>query len=268
MKNPFERIDREALRSKFINAKPVPHIVIDNFIDVDDARSVVSAYPDFDAALQLGKTFKTVNERKKVQVSDSTKFSGAVAALNDALASREFLSDLAYITNIPNLVADEQLVGGGMHITGPGGHLDVHVDFNFIEERQLHRRLNLLVYLNDPWSPDWGGQFQLWNADVSKCEETFDPIFNRCVIFETNEVSYHGVVPVSPGAPAPRRSFATYYYTREAPAHWTGVSHSTIFKARPEERVKGTILMPAEAVKSNLSAGVQKAKQGIKKLLS
>jgi hypothetical protein len=71
------------------------------------------------------------------------------------------------------------------------------------------------------------------------------------------------VVPVSPSAPAPRKSFAAYYYTKEAPAHWTGVSHSTIFKARPEEKVKGIILMPAEAIKKNLSDGIR----GLKKII-
>jgi hypothetical protein len=265
--NPFGRFDREKLREQFTTAKPVPHIVIDDFIPADDARAVVAAYPDFGSALELGKTFKTVNERKKVQVSDYRKFTGAVSTLNTALASSEFLADLSYITNMPNLLADEQLLGGGIHITGPGGRLDVHVDFNFIEDRQLHRRLNLLLYLNEPWQKAWGGQFQLWDADVEHCEATFDPIFNRCVIFETNEVSYHGVIPVSPSAPAPRRSFATYYYTKEAPAHWTGASHSTIFRARPEERMKGLVLMPAEIVKNNIAAGVRRAKRGIRKLL-
>ena len=38
---------------------------------------------------------------------------------------------------IPNLLADDQLVGGGIHETGPRGHLDVHVDFNYIAERDL-----------------------------------------------------------------------------------------------------------------------------------
>ena len=145
--------------------------------------------------------------------------------------------------------------------------MDVHVDFNFIEDRQLHRRLNLLLYLNEPWQKDWGGQFQLWDKDVKKCEAAFDPIFNRCVIFETSEISFHGVIPVSPVAPSPRRSFATYYYTKDAPVHWTGVSHSTIFKARPEEKMKGLVLMPAETIKNSLSSGVRTAKRGIKKII-
>jgi hypothetical protein len=178
----------------------------------------------------------------------SSRFSAPVTKLNDLLASPKFLSDLSYITGIPRLLADEQLLGGGIHITGPGGRLDVHVDFNFIKDRQLHRRLNLLLYLNDPWQPNWGGQFQLWDKEVKNCEAVFDPVFNRCIIFETNEVSFHGVVPISPSAPAPRKSFAVYYYTKEVPSHWSGVSHSTTFKARPEEKIKGLLLMPAETI--------------------
>jgi Rps23 Pro-64 3,4-dihydroxylase Tpa1-like proline 4-hydroxylase len=265
MLRPF---DREKLRSEFAAAKPVPYVKIDDFIDPEKAKAIAAAYPAFDVALEQGRVFTTVNERKKVQISDASKYATPVAELNDLLASDQFLRDLSYITGIPNLLADEQLVGGGIHVTGPGGHLDVHVDFNYMEDRKLHRRLNLLLYLNAPWQDAWGDQFQLWDKDVSRCEATFAPIFNRCVIFETNEISFHGVVPVSPDAAVPRKSFATYYYTKEAPAHWNGVSHSTIFKARPEEKVKGLVLMPVEAAKAKIDASLRKLKSGIRGLIS
>jgi hypothetical protein len=261
MLQPF---DRDKLRIQFAAAKPFPYVKIDNFIDHAKADGIVAAYPSFETALGQGRVFTTVNERKKVQISDASRYLAPVAELNALLASEGFLNDLSYITGIPKLLADEQLVGGGIHVTGPGGRLDVHVDFNFIEERKLHRRLNLLLYLNDPWEDNWGGQFQLWDEDVKHCEATFAPLFNRCVIFETSEISYHGVVPVSPDAPFPRKSFATYYYTKEAPAHWTGVSHSTIFRARPEEKMKSAILMPAEAARAKISAGIRKLKDQIK----
>jgi Rps23 Pro-64 3,4-dihydroxylase Tpa1-like proline 4-hydroxylase len=260
-------LNLEKLRAQFSSARPIPHIVMDNFLDPAFARSVAQAYPDFDTALQQGQTFKTVNEYRKVQICDSSKFAAPVARLNAALMSPQFLSDFSYITGIQNLLVDEQLVGGGIHITGPGGRLDVHVDFDYIESRQLHRRLNILIYLNEPWQSDWGGQLQLWDKDVKKCETVLEPIFNRCVIFQTTLVSFHGVVPVSPSAPMPRKSFAAYYYTKEAPEGWSGVGHDTIFKARPEEKVKGMVLMPAEALKRKLTTGVQETKHGIKKIL-
>jgi 2OG-Fe(II) oxygenase superfamily len=267
VQNPFQRLDRQQLRQQFIGASPVPYIKIDNFLLDEEARSVAAAYPNFDSAFEIGNTFKTVNERKKIQVSDCTKFAPAVAALNELMAAPDFLADIAYITNIPNVLADAELRGGGIHMTGPGGRLDVHVDFNYMNDRHLHRRLNLLLYLNDPWMKDWGGQFQLWDRDVKNCEATFDPIFNRCVIFETNEISFHGVIPVSPDAPGPRRSFATYYYTKEAPPHWTGNSHGTLFKARPDEKVKGLVMMPAETAKNAAYAGISKLKKSIKSIV-
>jgi hypothetical protein len=134
-----------------------------------------------------------------------------------------------------------------------------------MEDRKIHRRLNLLLYLNSSWEESYGGQLQLWDEDVKSCKVVINPSFNRCVIFETNEISFHGVVPVSPEAPFPRKSFATYYYTREAPAHWTGRSHGTIFRARPDERVKGVVLMPAETARRKISYVFGKLREGIKR---
>ena len=87
---------------------------------------------------------------------------------------------------------------------------------------------------------------ELWDREVKVSHHSFAPIFNRCIVFETSEISFHGVTPVTCPDTVSRKSFAAYYYTKEAPAHWTGESHSTIFRARPGERLKGAILMPAE----------------------
>jgi hypothetical protein len=38
------------------------------------AREVVAAYPSFDEALGRGRTFTTVNERKKVQITKAELF--------------------------------------------------------------------------------------------------------------------------------------------------------------------------------------------------
>jgi 2OG-Fe(II) oxygenase superfamily len=259
---------REALRHQFVGAKPFPFAKIDNFLDPDFAQMIAASYPPFGVMSAHGRTFNAVNERKKVQVTDSGVFPEPVARLNKLLASREFLADLSYATGIANLLADEQLIGGGMHITGPGGRLDVHVDFNFIEERKLHRRLNLLLYLNPIWDESWGGHIQLWDRRVKHCVQSFAPSLNRCVIFETSDVSFHGVVPVKTSAPYPRISFATYYYTSEAPPHWDGQNHSTLFKARPKERIRRFVLMPAEQVRRRFKARVIQIKQQAKRLAS
>ena len=257
-------IDRDALRERVRTSSPVKNFCIDNFLDEAFANSVIAAYPSFEDALKVGRSFAAVNEKGKVQMTDSSKFAEPVAELNKQLASPEFLALLSDVFDMPNLLPDEELVGGGIHQTGPRGHLDVHVDFNFIEDRQLHRRLNILIYFNKDWKPEWGGNIELWDADVKHCHQSFSPIFNRCVVFETNEISYHGVTAVKCPEGLSRKSFAAYYYTREAPAHWNGVAHTTIFKARPDEVLKGNVMMPLEKARNRLIGTLR----GIKKKLT
>jgi 2OG-Fe(II) oxygenase superfamily len=261
-------LDREALRRDYTNAHPFPFIKMERFLEPSFAEKVAAAYPSFEEATSEGMIFNAVNERKKIQITDARRFPEEVARLRELLDSTEFLRDLSYITGIPNLLADAELIGGGMHITGPGGRLDVHVDFNYLESRKLYRRLNLLLYLNPVWQGNWGGHIQLWDKDVKVCHQDFEPALNRCVIFETSEISFHGVTPVTSSAPFPRISFAAYYYSREAPPNWKGAAHSTIFKARPDERVREYITMPAEKLQRQIADGVRRFKRGIRNVIN
>lgn len=260
-------LDRDALRAQFRNAKPFPHIVIDNFLRPEAAAEVAASYPTFEQAQAQGFTFNFVNEQRKVQITDSKKFPDPVRRLNEAISSPEFRADLEYITGIPNILADDQLVGGGMHLTGSGGRLDVHVDFNRIEDRKLFRRLNILIYLNPSWKEEWGGHIELWDKDVKQCHARCVPALNRCLIFQTSEISYHGVARVTAPPNMARHSFAAYYYTTEPPPNWDGASHSTIFRARPEEKFRGLVQMPVEKLKRELHAQIGRGKRKLKSLL-
>lgn len=259
-------IDLERVRKEYRSAQPFPFFVIDDFLDASFANHVFAAYPDYGQAKRMGGfEFLAVNEKLKVQVTDRNKFPDAVKTLADALSGEPFLKQLEYITGIPTLLADAEFNGGGMHLTGPSGRLDVHVDFNLLGETRLHRRLNILVYLNQQWDKSWGGEIELWDKDVKKCWHSMQPVFNRCVVFETSEISYHGVAPITCPEGFVRRSFAAYYYTREAPSNWDGSAHSTVFRARPNEKLRASFLMPTEKLMRQLSYRVRLAKDVIKK---
>jgi Rps23 Pro-64 3,4-dihydroxylase Tpa1-like proline 4-hydroxylase len=135
-----------------------------------------------------------------------------------------------------------------MHIMNAGAHLDVHVDFNISLETGLHRRLNILLFLNDRWCGDWGGKLELWDDTVQQRHHALLPISNRCAIFATSDRSYHGVEKLRCPDAFARLSFASYYYTREAPPGWDGKRHSTVFRARPDEKMKQWVLMPASRI--------------------
>lgn len=264
-------LDRERLRAQFRAAKPFPHIVLDNFLEPAQALDVARAYPTFQRARELGDEFKGVNEHGKVQITDASRFPAKVQALNAALGSEGFLADLAYITGMQDLRYDASLAGGGIHVTGPRGRLDVHVDFNYLESQKLYRRLNLLLYLNPTWQPEWGGGVEFWDPDVSKCELRLAPLQNRCVIFETSERSFHGVEEVRCPPGMVRQSFAVYYYTETPPKDYRGVDHTTIFRARPDETLKRLVLMPAEKALKQVRAQrerVRRVKDRLTRLVS
>ena len=267
MPGVLRSLDRDAIRAEYRAAKPFPFFKIDNFLEPDFLAEVIAAYPTYESARSMGREFSAVNEKLKIQVTDSAQFPLPVKRLADELNGSAFLADMEYITGIPNLLADPAFGGGGMHLSSNSGRLDVHVDFNFLDRMQTFRRLNILVYLNPVWEDAWGGRIELWDKEVTHCEHSFAPILNRCVVFETSEISYHGVTPIACPPGFVRKSFAAYYYTKEAPDWWDGQRHSTVFKARPGEKFRGAVLMPAEHVKRNIDTHMGKAKGFVKRLL-
>jgi Rps23 Pro-64 3,4-dihydroxylase Tpa1-like proline 4-hydroxylase len=260
-------LDTAALRAAYQSAAPFPHMVIDDFLESHLAEQASQSFFSFDEARQKGIEFQAVNENLKIQIVNPKLFPPAVAKIAEALSSPTFMSDLSDVTGIPNLVWDDTYAGGGMHQTARSGWLDVHVDFNFNEALQMHRRLNILVYLNPTWDESWGGELELWDSQVKHCHHRVRPVFNRCAVFTTNDISFHGVSAVNCPPGVQRCSFAAYYYTREAPEGWDGQKHSTIFRARPDEYMKKHLLMPAETARRAASRSVGVLKGGLKKLI-
>jgi Rps23 Pro-64 3,4-dihydroxylase Tpa1-like proline 4-hydroxylase len=260
-------LDIPQLRQQWQTAEPFPHFKIDGFLDDDFAREVAAAYPTFEQAVGQGRMFNFVNEQKKVQICDRDRFASPIRRLSDAVASPEFRAALTEITGIESLLDDPDLEGGGIHVTGPRGRLDVHVDFNYVEAKKWHRRLNFLLYLNPVWQEEWGGHVELWSQGVRQLHHSFRPILNRVVVFETSEISFHGVAPVTCPEHVARQSFASYYYTKEAPVGWDGQNHSTIFQARPEEMLRQYVLMPAEKLQRRLRDEGRRARRLVGRVL-
>lgn len=259
----LNELNPDDLRQRFSTATPFPSICIDNFLEKEFADAVHNSFPSFEEVRKIGRGFNAVNERGKFQLTDAASFPDAISKLHQVLASPDFLEILGRMSGYDDILADEQLVGGGVHQTGPRGHLDVHVDFNFIKERKLHRRLNILVFFNKDWREEWGGRLELWDDKVKTCHHSFLPLFNRCVIFETSDISYHGVTAVTCPEDYARKSFAAYYYTQEPDANFDEDGHSTIFRARPNEHIKRTVFMPLE----RLGRWVRNSKSRLRRLV-
>jgi hypothetical protein len=106
--------------------------------------------------------------------------------------SSAFVSFLEEMTGFDGLIPDAGFEGGGLHETKPGGHLSIHADFNLHQKLGLIRQLNLLIYLNDDWSPAYGGNLELWDQAMNAGEIAVAPELGRAVVFTTALDSYHG----------------------------------------------------------------------------
>jgi hypothetical protein len=155
------------------------------------------------------------------------------------LNSPPFLEVLTAISGIADLHPDPELRGGGIHAIGRGGYLKVHTDFNWHSGLSMHRRLNLLVYLNEHWQSDWNGSIELWSPDASQRVFSLAPKIGNALLFETNDVSYHGHPdPLRCPEGTFRKSIALYYYTATRPRAGIvfGKSEMTNFVERPSEK--------------------------------
>jgi hypothetical protein len=145
------------------------------------------------------------------------------------------------VTGIDNLIPDPSFEGGGLHQIVPGGKLGVHTDFNKHRDFGLDRRLNLLLYLNKNWKEEYGGHLQLWDKEMTHCEAKVLPIFNRVMIFGTNDFTYHGHPdPLQSPEGMTRKSLALYYFSNGRPAEEITGEHSTIFRARNNDEFRPT----------------------------
>lgn len=239
-------LDVATLAPRFAAARPFPHVVVDDLLEPAFAEELVAGLPDFQRATGLGNRFRSVNEQHKVQITDPARMPEPVRRLLDELHGPAFLAALGALTGVPHLEVDERLIGGGLHVTGRRGRLDVHTDFNYVPDRERFRRLNLLLYLNKDWRPEWGGELELWSADMRRCEARIAPVLGRCVVFATSTTSFHGTTRVTCPRDQARRSLALYYYSHVPPENFDDQFQGTVFKARPDEWWKGRVLMPLE----------------------
>lgn len=215
------------LREAYQAARPFPHIVIDDFLPSAILERCLEQFPSGEHA---DVQFDRPQERLKFQFNPDS-LAPDLRALFYSFNSRPFIRFLQNLTGIEGLVPDPYFLGGGFHEIRNGGHLSVHTDFNHHKPMNLERRLNVLIYMNKDWREGYGGELELWNADMSACVQSVLPVFNRCVVFNTTETSFHGNPnPVSHPAGIARRSIALYYYT----STWdeTKRTHTTQFRVR------------------------------------
>ena len=181
----------------YASAAPYPHAVLDGFIGSEVVELLANEFP----ARDDHQTWLDYNgndadgqplQRQKFHISDEHLLGPVTQRLLYELKSARFLAILSTLTGIPDLIPDALNHGGGIHMNCRGAILKVHADFNRHPNWHLHRRLNLLLYLNHDWQHSYGGDLELWDAGMQTCQKRVSPLAGRCVVFSTSSTSFHG----------------------------------------------------------------------------
>lgn len=219
----------------FARREPFRHVVIDDFFSAEYAARLLDEFPPFERGNARNENGQLGN---KSTVERIREIGPGYIILDDLIRSRELLDLIGRITSISELLYDPWYFGGGTHENREGQDLDPHVDFNRHPVENWHRRLNLIVYLNHEWNDAWGGSLELHSDPRARDDQValVTPLYNRCVIFETTETSWHGFSRIAlpePKKQLTRKSIALYFYTHERPVEELGETHSTIYVDRP-----------------------------------
>lgn len=226
----------ETLFSRFTAASygglPFPHAVIDGVFSDQLINGVLREFPGKNSEI-WHNVDNDVEKKSRTKWTCSEDLQGWTRYLVQLLLSGTCLRALTKLTGIEHLISDPYLSGGGLNCIYKGGYLDIHCDGNWHPVMGVHRRMNVILYLNDS-----DGDLELWGKTKTK----ITPKRNRMVVFETNDKTFHG--HPEPLKSETRKSLILYYYTAPKPVFL--VPHRALWRSRGEIAVPDTpVLEPA-----------------------
>lgn len=195
--------------------EPYTHYIIDDFIQEDIALKLSEEFMPYES-----KEWFVYDNPLEIKKSCNNWYNFPKETYNffQYLNSPAFLEKISKITGML-LIPDHGLHGAGWHIQGNGSRLNVHLDYSFHPKLHLERKINFIYYLTPKWKPEYGGNLELWSHDEKTKQpkeliKTIENKFNRVVIFDTSQNSWHGFSqPINCPDNVYRKSIAMYYLT-------------------------------------------------------
>jgi hypothetical protein len=243
---------------QFATAAPFPHVTIDDFLPPSVALRIAKAFPgvnDIDWKLEGPGDSKHSGDRRieKIATSDEEKFPDFIRFMMMQLQSGIFMTFLERLTGFEHLQPDPHHYGCGLHSTGRGGRLMVHLDASRHPNKDLNQLINCIYYCTPDWDPAYGGGLELWNADASQRVVTVEPRFNRLAVFNVSGKSWHGHPhPVECPPEIRRNSMALYYYTTDKAATGYEYSNFVRWKSVTEHDKKAPLHVVKSVLRSTL----------------
>ena len=209
----LKNLDLSKLKEQFEENNVIKYIILDHFIKGNDASLIATEHEAVPPEYWLDYSH---TNQIKTGLTDKSLMGKNTRLLIEELSSSVFLEWLSGLTGFKDLIVDPKLDRAGLHKIKTNGYLNVHTDEqSHTKHKYWKRRLNLLLYLSPDYEKNWGGNLELWDYTNRKLIESISPEFNRCVIFATDDKSYHGhPSPLNCPENSARKSLALYYYQK------------------------------------------------------
>jgi Rps23 Pro-64 3,4-dihydroxylase Tpa1-like proline 4-hydroxylase len=246
-----KRLDesKEQLKAQFSQQhaiKVARHFALDNLLPNDLANEIYANFPN-------PKKMRLLNNygELKMRCSHIKNTTPLLQSLHHAIQDPNVIAIIEYITGIKDQIPDKSRIAGGISSMLKGNYINPHLDNSHDIDKKYYRTVNLLYYVSPNWQLENGGNYELWDTAVEN-RIIVPSLFNRLVVMETNQTSWHAVNPVV--SDAPRCCVFNYYFSERSPQgedYFHGASSiffNPLFKARPEHKFRRTLARYKQAI--------------------
>tara|TARA_B000000475_G_scaffold272229_1_gene272678 strand:- start:3380 stop:4192 length:813 start_codon:yes stop_codon:yes gene_type:complete len=201
----------EKLKANWINCDPTftKYFCVDNLLPEADTIEIYKEFLKESDKWLISKSFR----ESKSTLKEIDTLGTIIPSITDSFHSQEVIDAISLITGIDQLEPDPSLYAGGMSRMKKNDFLSPHIDNSHDQSKTRYRRLNLLYYVSPDWISENGGNLELWDDKVKTSLE-IESTFNRLVIMETNDRSYHSVNSVK--VDRSRCCVSNYYFSKES----------------------------------------------------
>jgi Rps23 Pro-64 3,4-dihydroxylase Tpa1-like proline 4-hydroxylase len=230
LKENFETIQAQYQVSK----DTIGYFYIDNLLPPQLADEIANRFP-----LESNFSFKkNIRERKYVS-AQMNHHNELIEEVLFAFQEDNVVNIVAEICGLKSVKTDDNLYAGGISLMKYQNYLRPHLDNSHDKNRNEWRVLNLLYYVTPNWQSEDGGSLELWNRGLDNLPKIIPSYFNRLVVMQTDETSWHSVSEIT-SKDKSRKCISNYYFSNIKPEKSTDF-HITTFR-NPKDKVTDAIL--------------------------
>ncbi len=240
------RQEKNQLQKQYAKSKEkIGFFYLDNLLPKELAQEIHDKFPTMDEAVMK----KSLREYKYVAYQMDA-YDPILEEIVYAFQDEKIVRVISDICDLKSICPDEHLYAGGLSLMCKNNYLNPHLDNSHDKDRKNKRVLNLLYYVTPNWRTSYGGNLEIWPDGLKAKPLIITSEFNRLVVMETHEKSWHSVEKVT--FDGIRCCVSNYYFSDTDKMLSTNDFHVTTFRGRPSQQFRNIILRIDSSLRSNI----------------